>query len=250
MIFLKSKSEIAIIKENGKILVEAFDRLAEIIKPGISTKDIDKVVEDIILSHSAMPSFKNYRGYPYAVCASVNAEVVHGIPSATRILQEGDIVGIDVGAFKNGFHADAARTYAVGNISAEAQRLMDVTKQSFFEGFAQAKIGNRVSDISAAVQQCAESAGFGVVRDLLGHGIGRSMHEDPNVPNYGAAGKGPKLRAGLVIAVEPMITQGDYRINTLADGWTTVTRDGKLSAHYENTIAITADGPVILTIKE
>ena len=188
MIFLKSNSEIAIMKENGQILAEAFERLEEVIKPGISTKDIDKVVEDIILSYSAVPSFKNYRGFPAAACVSVNTEVVHGIPSAKRILEEGDIVSVDMGAYKNGFHSDAARTFAVGKISDEAQRLIDVTKQSFFDGFAQAKPGNRLSDISAAVQTCAESAGLGVVRDLLGHGIVRSLQEDPSVPNFGVPG--------------------------------------------------------------
>jgi methionyl aminopeptidase len=222
--------------------------LEEIIKPGITTKAIDNVVENIIYSQSAIPSFKNYRGFPAASCVSVNSEVVHGIPSETRVLVEGDIVGVDIGAFKNGFHSDAARTFAVGEISAEAKKLIDVTEQSFFEGIKKAVIGNRVSDISHAIQTYVEGFGYAVVRDMLGHGIGRSMHEEPSVPNYGPPGKGVKLRAGMVLAIEPMVSEGDYRIVTLSDRWTTVTKDGKLSAHYENTVAITPDGVSILTL--
>ncbi|MDR2883759.1 MAG: type I methionyl aminopeptidase [Deferribacteraceae bacterium] len=248
MIYLKSSSEIAIMRENGKILVEIFEKLREFIKPGVSTKDVDNLVENIIYSHSAVPSFKNYRGFPAAACVSINEEVVHGIPTASRVLEDGDIVGIDVGAFKNGFHADAARTFAVGEISAEAKKLIDVTEQSFFEGIKAASIGNRVSDISHAIQKYVELHGFGVIRDMLGHGIGRSLHEEPSVPNYGPPGKGVKLRAGLVLAIEPMVSEGDYRIVTLHDGWTTVTKDGKLSAHYENTVAITPDGVSVLTL--
>lgn len=249
MIYLKSNSEIAIMRENGRILSEVFEKLADFIKPGVTTGAIDNLVENIIVLRSAVPSFKNYRGYPAAACVSLNSEVVHGIPGP-RVVQDGDVVSVDVGALKNGFHVDAARTYPAGNISEEAKRLIDVTKASFFEGAKEARIGNRVSDISAAVQKCAEGAGFGVVRDMLGHGIGRSIHEAPSVPNYGPPGKGPKLRAGMVLAIEPMITQGDYRIVTLSDGWTTVTKDGKLSAHYENTVAVTNDGPSILTLMD
>jgi methionyl aminopeptidase len=248
MIYLKSNAEIDIINENGKILAEVFEKLAELIKPGITTKDIDKAAENIIYSRSAVASFKNYRGFPAAVCVSLNEVVVHGIPS-DRVLNEGDIVSVDIGAFKNGFHSDAARTYAVGQVSPEARRLIDVTRESFFEGIKYAAVGNRLSDISHAVQVHAESAGFGVVREMLGHGIGRSLHEDPPVPNYGLPGKGPKLRSGLCIAIEPMITQGDYNIVTMPDGWTTCTKDGKLAAHYENTVAITHAGCRILTLE-
>ncbi len=249
MIYLKSNSDIALMRENGKILIEVFEKLKETIKPGVSTKDIDTVVENIIYSRFAVPSFKGYRGFPAAACVSLNAEVVHGIPGS-RILKEGDIVSVDVGALRNGFHVDAARTYAVGAISDEAKRLVSVTRESFFMGAGQAVIGNRVSDISAAIQRYVETAGFGVIRDMLGHGIGRSIHEEPSIPNYGPPGKGPKLRAGMLLAVEPMVSQGDYRIVTQPDGWTTVTKDGKLSAHYENTIAVTHDGPQILTLAE
>jgi methionyl aminopeptidase len=247
LIYLKSNAEIEIIYENGRILVEIFEKLAEFVKPGITTKDIDKLAENIIYSRSAVASFKNYRGFPAAACVSANEVVVHGIPS-DRILEEGDIVSVDLGAYKNGFHADAARTFTVGKVSEEAQRLIDVTRESFFEGMKFAEPGNRLSDISHAIGAYAEAAGFGVVRDMLGHGIGRSLHEEPPVPNYGVPGKGVKLRTGLCLAVEPMITYGDYRIKTLSDGWTCVTRDGKLAAHYENTVAITKDGHRILTI--
>lgn len=247
MIYLKTKSEIAIIEANGQILKETFERLAEFIKPGVSTKDIDKVVENVIYSHSAKASFKNYRGFPAAACTSQNNTVVHGIPS-DEILKEGDIVSVDIGAFKNGFHADACRTYAVGGISEEAKRLIRVTEESFFEGVKYAVAGGRLGDISAAIQEHAENAGYGVVREMLGHGIGRSLHEDPPVPNYGRKGSGPKLRVGLVLAIEPMINEGTHNIVTLQDGWTVNTADGKLSAHYENTVAITSDGPKILTL--
>lgn len=247
MIYLKSNADIAIMQENGKILIEIFNRLPGLIKPGVTTKQIDELAEDIITAHGAVPSFKNYRGFPAAACVSVNAEVVHGIPSSERVLKEGDIVSIDLGAYKNGFHVDAARTYPVGKVSVTAQRLIAVTKQSFFDGAAQAIAGGRLSDISAAVQKTAEDEGFGVVRDMVGHGIGRSLHEEPPVPNYGQPGKGPKLRHGLVLAIEPMITEGDYRLRTMPDGWTTLTMDGKLSAHYENTVAITREGNLLLT---
>ncbi|MDR0454867.1 MAG: type I methionyl aminopeptidase [Deferribacteraceae bacterium] len=249
MIYLKSNADIAIMRDNGKILTEIFKKLKNTIKAGITTKDIDTVVESIIYSRFAEPSFKGYRGFPAASCVSPNAEVVHGIPGE-YVLKDGDIVGVDVGAFKNGFHVDAARTYAVGAISAEAERLVTVTRESFFKGVEQAVIGNRVSDISAAVQRYVEAAGFNVVRDMQGHGIGRSVHEDPRVPNFGMPGKGPKLRAGMVLAVEPMVSQGDFRIVTEPNGWTVVTKDGKLSAHYENTLALTDSGPEILTLDD
>ncbi len=247
MIRLYSRAEIDKIKASGSIISKVFKQLEDYIKPNITTKDIDKLVEDVICSMSAIPSFKNYNGFPAAACVSVNEEVVHGIPS-NRVLRDGDIVSVDVGAFLDGFHGDAARTFAVGSISDEAKHLIEVTKQSFFEGMEFARVGNRLSDISHAIQKHVEKAGFGVVRDMFGHGIGRAIHEEPSVPNFGRPNRGPKLKAGMVIAVEPMVTYGDYHIRTLQDGWTTVTVDGKLSAHYENTIAITNNGVEILTI--
>ncbi|GAB7141119.1 type I methionyl aminopeptidase [Deferribacterales bacterium RsTz2092] len=252
MIYLKSNSEIALIRENGKILVEVFEKLDSFIRAGISTKDIDKLVENVITSHSALPSFKGYRGFPASACVSVNCEVVHGIPSSDRVLKDGDIVSVDIGAFRNGFHSDAARTYAVGEVSDIAKKLIDVTERSFFEGAECAKIGGRVADISAAVQGYVEANGFGIVRDMQGHGLGRSLHEAPNVPNYVEKGFGvkltPKIKKGLVLAIEPMVSEGDWRIKTLSNGWTTVTCDGKLAAHYENTIAVTDNGVAILTL--
>ena len=250
MIYLKSNADIAIMRNNGKILIEVFRRLKSIIAAGVTTKDIDTEVESIIYSHSAVPSFKGYRGFPAAACVSLNDEVEHGIPRGDVLIRDGDIVSVDVGAFRDGFHVDAARTFAAGLISAEAERLIAVTRESFFKGAEQARVGNRVSDISVAIQSHIEGAGFGVIRDLVGHGIGRSLHEDPGVPNFGFPGKGPKLRAGMVLAVEPMAAQGDFKIVTKSDGWTAVTKDGTLSAHYENTLAVTDSGPLILTLED
>lgn len=247
MINLYSRADIEKIKASGQIIAEVFRQLEDYIKPQITTKDIDNLVENVICSMSAIPSFKNYHGFPAAACVSVNEEVVHGIPSE-RVLNDGDIVSVDVGAFLDGFHGDACRTFAVGSISDEAKNLIEVTKQSFFEGIEFARVGNRLSDISAAIQKHVEKAGYGIVRDMFGHGIGRNVHEEPSVPNFGRANRGPKLKAGMVLAIEPMVTLGDYRIRTLNDGWTTVTVDGRLSAHYENTIAITNNGVEILTI--
>jgi methionyl aminopeptidase len=248
VIYLKSNHEIEIVRQNGAILAEIFARLAELIKPGVTTFEISRLAEEIIAKRGATPSFLNYRGFPAPICVSVNEVVVHGIPSSRELL-EGDIVSVDVGAFRNGFHADAARTYPVGEIAPEAARLIKAVEDAFFKGCAKAEHGGRVGDISNAVQLSVEAEGFGVVRDMLGHGVGRSLHEDPPVPNYGPAGKGAKLRHGTIIAIEPMITMGDYNIVTSKlDNWTTTTKDGKLSAHYENTLAVTRDGPQILTI--
>lgn len=247
MITLYSKKEIEAMKAPAEVLKEVFRRLEYYIKPGISTKDVDNFVENIICSMSALPSTKNYHGYPAACCTSVNEVVVHGIPG-DRVLKEGDIISVDVVAFKNGFHCDACRTFAVGGISEEARRLIAVTQESFFKGIEKATAGNRLGDISSAIQEYVESAGFGVVRDFFGHGIGRSMHEDPGIPNFGKANRGPRLKSGMVLAIEPMVTYGDYNVNTLKDGWTAVTADGKLAAHYENTVAITNGEPEILTI--
>lgn len=232
-----------------KITAAARALAGELVKPGVSTKAIDRAVHDYIVSQGAKPSFLNYNGFPASACISVNNVIIHGIPGV-YILKEGDIVSVDVGAFYKGFHGDCAATYACGAISTEAQRLIDVTKQSFFEGIKFATKGNRVQDISHAVQTYVESNGFAVVRDFVGHGVGRQLHEEPEVPNYGAPGRGPRLLPGMTIAVEPMVNVGTYQVKVLSDGWTTVTADGKLAAHYENTVLITDGEPEILTVTE
>ena len=249
MIIIKTKTEIERIKDAGKIVNEALLAAGEIIKPGITTAEINNVVEKIITAHGARPSFKNYNGFPAASCISPNCVVVHGIPSASTVLSEGDIVSVDVGAFLNGYHADAARTYPVGNISSKAQKLIDVTKECFFKGAEMAIKGNRIGDIGFAVQIHAEENGYSVVRELVGHGIGKNLHESPDVPNFGNKGRGVRLTSGMVIAIEPMINEGVKEVDfNQSDGWTVTTRDKKLSAHYENTIAITENGPVFLTM--
>ncbi len=232
-----------------KITAAARALAGEMVRPGVTTGQIDKAVHDFILSQGATPSFLHYEGYPASACISVNNVVIHGIPG-DRELKEGDIVSVDVGAYWHGFHGDCAATYACGRISAEAQRLIDVTKQSFFEGIQFARQGNRVSDISHAVQTYVEANGFSVVRAFVGHGVGEHMHEEPSVPNYGNPGKGPRLVKNMTIAVEPMVTMGTYDVRVLRDGWTTVTADGKLAAHYENTILITDGEAEILTVCE
>jgi len=247
MVVLKSKTEIEKMRASGAIVKEVLEKVEEFIKPGVTTKDVDKLASSIIQSRSAVASFYNYRGFPASVCASVNKVVVHGFPD-DKPLEEGDIVSIDVGAYKDGFHGDAARTFAVGKISQEAEDLIRVTKESFFEGIKYAKPGHRLSDISHNIQAHVEKHGYGVVRDFFGHGIGRDLHEDPTIPNFGRPNRGVRLRAGMVIAVEPMVTVGNYSVSTLKDGWTVVTNDGSLAAHYENTLAITDNGPDILTL--
>ena len=232
-----------------KITAAARALAGELVKPGVSTKAIDRAVHDFIVSQGAKPSFLNYNGFPASACISVNNVIIHGIPGG-YILKEGDIVSVDVGAFYKGFHGDCAATYACGAISTEAQRLIDVTKQSFFEGIKFATKGNRVQDISHAVQTYVESNGFAVVRDFVGHGVGRQLHEEPEGPNFGAPGRGPRLLPGMTIAVEPMVNVGTYEVKILSDGWTTVTADGKLAAHYENTVLITDGEPEILTVTE
>lgn len=217
------------------------------VKPGVTTHDIDKAVYQFIRSQGAEPSFLNYNGYPASVCVSVNDEVIHGIPGK-RVLKEGDIVSVDVGAYIGGFHGDCAATYACGKISEEAQRLIDVTRQSFFEGIKYAREGYRLSDVSHAIQEYVEANGFSVVREYVGHGIGRNMHESPEVPNFGVAGHGPKLLRGMTLAIEPMVNAGTAAIRQMPDGWTVKTRDGKCAAHYENTILITPDEPELLTV--
>ena len=244
---IKTPREIELMREAGRILAEVHNELGKIIKPGISTLEIDKVGEKLIRSFGCEPSFLNYNGYPASICVSVNEEVVHGIPSAKRILKEGDIVSLDAGVIYKGYHSDAARTHAVGNVSAEAAKLIEVTKQSFFEGIKFAKPGNHLHDISNAIGKYAESFGYGVVRDLVGHGIGSHLHEDPPIPNYGEPGHGPILREGMTLAIEPMVLQGNKECYILNDGWTVKTRDGKLASHHENTIVVTKEGYEILT---
>ncbi|MBQ9699959.1 MAG: type I methionyl aminopeptidase [Lachnospiraceae bacterium] len=248
MVSIKSQSEIALMREAGKILAKTHEELKNAIRPGMSTLEIDRLGEKIIRGYGCIPSFLNYNGYPASICVSVNDEVVHGIPSADRILMEGDIVSLDAGVIYKGYHADAARTYGVGQISPEAQKLIDVTKQSFFEGIKMAKDGNHLHDISNAIADYCESYGYGVVRDLVGHGIGKNLHEDPQIPNFRQRRRGIKLSKGMTLAIEPMVNEGTYEVYWLDDDWTVVSDDGSLSAHYENTILITDGEPEILTI--
>ena len=245
---IKSTRERDLMREAGRILAITHEELAKAVRPGISTMDIDRLGEEIIRSYGCIPSFKNYNGYPASICVSVNDEVVHGIPSKKRILQEGDIVSLDAGVIYKGFHSDAARTHAVGEISQEAEKLIEVTRQSFFEGIKYAKPGNHLNDISSAIAAYAEKFGYGVVRDLVGHGIGSHLHEDPEIPNFPQRRKGIKLQAGMTLAIEPMINAGRLDVEWLDDDWTVVTEDGSLSAHYENTILICDDGPEILSM--
>lgn len=247
MIILKSNDEIALMRKAGKIVGETLLLLEKEVKPGVTTAELDIIAEEFITKHGAKPSFKGLYGFPSSLCISVNEQVIHGFPGS-YVLKEGDIVSVDCGAYINGFHGDAARTFPVGNIPKEAQRLIDVTRDSFFKGIEYAKVGNRLSDISHEIQSYVEAAGFSVVRDFVGHGIGRNVHEDPNVPNFGKSGRGPKLVEGMVLAIEPMVNAGTYNVRTLKDRWTVVTADNSLSAHYENTVAILSDGPEILTL--
>ncbi len=249
MIPIKNEREISMMRRACRITAAARALAGKMVRPGVTTKEIDKAVHDFIVSQGATPSFLDYCGYPASACISVNQTVIHGIPDGT-VLKDGDIVSIDVGAFYEGFHGDCAATFACGNISPEAQKLIDVTKQSFFEGIKFARQGNRVSDIGHAVQEFVEANGFSVVRQFIGHGVGRELHEEPEVPNYGKPGRGPRLIKGMTIAVEPMVNVGTYEVKVLKDGWTTVTADGKLSAHYENTVLITDGEPEILTVTE
>jgi methionyl aminopeptidase len=244
---IKSQREINLMREAGKILAITHEALAKALKPGISTWEIDRLGEEIIRSYGCVPSFKNYQGYPASICISVNDEVVHGIPSKKRILKEGDIVSLDAGVIYKGYHSDAARTHGVGEISPEATQLIEVTKQCFFEGIKYAKSGNHLNDVSSAIQAYAESFGYGVVRDLVGHGIGNHLHEDPEVPNFARRKKGIRLQPGMTLAIEPMINAGKLDVRWLDDDWTVITKDGSLSAHYENTILITEEEPEILS---
>lgn len=245
---IKSAREIELMREAGKILASVHDELERAIKPGISKKDIDILGEKLIRQHGCIPSFLNYEGYPASICVSVNDEVVHGIPTHDRILQEGDIVSLDAGVIYKGYHSDAARTHMVGEVSKEAKQLIEVTKQSFFEGIKYATEGRHLYEISAAIGAYAESFGYGVVRDLVGHGIGKNLHEDPQIPNFKQRRRGMKLQAGMTLAIEPMINAGGFDVVWLDDDWTVVTEDGSLSAHYENTVLITKGEPEILSL--
>ena len=245
---IKSEREIELMRESCRLLAQVHQELEHAIKPGMSTLDIDILGEKLIRSMGCIPNFKNYNGYPASVCVSVNDEVVHGIPTKKRILQEGDIVSLDAGLIYKGYHSDAARTHAVGQISSEAAKLIEVTKQSFFEGIKMAKAGNHLYDISNAIDAYVSRFGYGIVRDLVGHGIGTSLHEDPQIPNFAQKRRGLKLQAGMTLAIEPMINMGRADVEWLDDDWTVVTEDGSLSAHYENTILITDGEPEILTL--
>lgn len=246
---IKSAREIELMREAGRLLGLVHDELAKAIRPGISTKDLDRLGETIIRDMGGKPSFLHLYDYPASICISVNDEVIHGIPSKHRILREGDIVSLDAGVEYKGYHSDAARTWGVGEISKEAQKLIDVTRQSFFEGIKYAKPGYHLNDISKAIQAYAESFGYGVVRDFVGHGIGQQVHEDPEVPNFAQKKKGIKLMPGMTLAIEPMINEGTWEVEWMADEWTIVTADGKLSAHYENTVLITEGEPEILSLR-
>lgn len=246
MIVIKSKPDVQLMRDSGKIAALARAVGGETAKPGVTTAAIDAKIRHIIMSHGATPSFLGYGGFPASACISVNDEVIHGIPSH-RELMDGDIVKIDVGALYKGFHSDCAATFVVGKGSAEVLKLISVTEQSFYRGMEQAVPGNRLGDISAAVQSCVEANGFSVVREYVGHGVGRDLHEDPSVPNYGRAGHGVRLMHGMTLAIEPMVNVGGYGVRVLPNEWTVVTKDGSLSAHYENTVAVTDDGPVVLT---
>ncbi len=250
MVVLKTSRELEAMRAAGRISSRALKLAGEAVEPGVSTLEIDRIVRKYIEEQGATPSFLNYGGFPASACISVNDVVIHGIPRKNQILKQGDIVSIDVGAFYEGFHGDNAWTFPCGEVSREAQALMDATRESLFEGIAAARLGNRLGDIGSAVQRYVEARGYSVVRDFVGHGVGAELHEDPSVPNYGTPGRGVRLLPGMTIAIEPMVNAGVHTVEVLPDKWTTVTTDGKLSAHFEHTIAITPDGPVILTLPD
>lgn len=249
MIVIKSQNEVQLMRAAAKVTAHILEMMENVIKPGITTAEIDRIVEDEITKNGMIPAFKGYGGFPASVCASVNEQIVHGIPS-NRKLVEGDIISIDTGTIYKGYYSDAARTYPVGTVSAEAKKLIQITKESFFEGLKFCRQGYRLGDVSHAIQNHVESNGFSVVKDFVGHGIGSQMHEAPQIPNYGSAGRGPRLSPGMVLAIEPMVNQGTDRMRVLDDEWTAVTWDGRLSAHYENTVVITEGEPEILTLLE
>ena len=249
-ILIKTAAEIEKMRASGRILRQVHDAVAQVVRPGATTMDLEVAANKKIAEFSdlgVVSAFKGYHGFPATLCTSINEEVVHGMPNAKRVLAAGDIVSIDAGVILDGFYSDAAVTYAVGEISAKHQKLLEVTRRSLDAAIDQAKVGGRLGDISAAVQEVCEAAGFGVVRDFVGHGIGRSMHEDPQLPNFGPGGKGPRLKAGMVLAIEPMVNAGTHEVRVLKDGWTAVSMDGSYSAHFEHTVAITKDGPYVLT---
>ncbi len=246
MIILKSQQELALMRRAGQMVAQAHQLVARSIRPGVTTKYLDSLVEDFLLSKGAIPAFKGYHGYPATICASVNEVVVHGIPNDVP-LEEGWILGVDIGAYVDGFCGDSAWTYPVGTIDSNAQRLLEVTKSALLNGIEQAVVDNRLSDVSHQIQSVVEANGFSVVRDFVGHGIGRKMHEAPQIPNFGAPGRGPRLKAGMTLAIEPMVNAGNYHVQVQQDNWTVVTIDSSLSAHFEHTVAITDEGPVILT---
>lgn len=246
MIILKSRPEIEKMRKSNAIVAAILEELRKKIRPGVKTIELDRLSEDLALKKGARPAFKGYRGYPYSLCTSVNSEVVHGMPSE-RELKEGDIVSLDFGILNDGYYGDAAVTVPVGEITPGARKLLKITEEALYRGIAEVKAGNRIGDISSAIQNHVEAAGYSVVRDLVGHGIGKSLHEDPQVPNYGSGGRGIELKPGMVFAIEPMVNEGTYRVEILRDGWTVVTADGKLSAHFEHSVAITENGPVILS---
>ena len=247
MIILKSERELQYLYDAGQIVARTHKEVQKAVKPGVTTFELDRIAEEYILSCQARPAFKGYNGFPATICASVNEQVVHGIPSRLQQLNSGDIISIDIGAVLNDYVGDAAVTLPVGEIDDEVRRLLDVTEQSLYEGIDKAIVGNRLSDISHAVQSYVEKNNFSVVRDYVGHGIGRNMHEEPQIPNFGMPGRGPRLKSGMALAIEPMVNMGTYQVETLQDNWTVVTKDRKRSAHFEHTIAITDEGPRILT---
>jgi methionyl aminopeptidase len=250
MIIYKSNGELAKMRQSGRITAGTIERVLAAVRPGVSTADLDAVAEGYIRERGAVPSFKGYRGFPASICTSLNNEIVHGIPSKKRVLKVGDLISLDFGAIWEGFHSDSAVTVFVGEPpSSEAEKLVRVTEEALEAGIAQIRPGGRTTDVSSAIQQCAEGAGFSVVREYVGHGVGRALHEDPQVPNYGPPGRGPEMRPGLVIAVEPMVNLGGWETAVLADDWTVVTRDGSLSAHFEHTIAVTDDGHEVMTAR-
>jgi methionyl aminopeptidase len=244
---LKTKEEIEIMRRAGRVVAQCLDMVDKTIEAGMTTKQLDRLIEDFLLSHGAIPAFKDYQGYPASACISINDEVVHGIPGK-RVIREGDLVSVDIGSIVNEYYGDSARTYAVGEVSRDKLALLEGTRKSLQAGIDKARKGNRLGQISAAVQKAAEEQGFSVVRQLVGHGIGRQMHEEPQVPNFGSPDDGPLLKSGMVLAIEPMINLGTYNVRTMPDGWTIVTADGMPSAHFEHTVAITDDGPDVLTV--
>ena len=247
MIVLKTARELKLMREAGRISAMALKLVGEAVEPGVSTYELDKIAFDYIKSQGATPGFLNYNGFPASVCISINNEVIHGIPSKKRIVESGDIVSVDLGAVFEGYNGDNAATFASGDISPDARRLLETTEQSLYEGINAVKRGGRIGDIGSAVQRYVEARGYSVVRDFVGHGVGASLHESPEVPNFGKEGHGVRLMPGMTIAIEPMVNQKGYEVNTLSDGWTVVTKDGGLSAHFEHTVAVTDDGPIILT---